>query len=149
MKHKFFALLIIIGFVQNTQILSSCKNGHKLLQQKENPKKVLKIARFLINGLTFVQAHHAYQLKFNLQQALTVAQNNELKTLESYFKKKKENGTYSQDDAWFEQDSSNREKNETKRYLETASLIKKDQAQTIIAAHFRSYQARHNIKTGK
>ena len=149
MKHRLLPLLCIIGFMQNSQILSSCNNVNKTLHQKENPKKIIKIANLLKSGLTFFQAYDAYELQFNLAKALIAAQNNKLKTFESYFKKRRENGICSEDDAWFEQYSYNKEKSETERYLEMASFIKKDHAQTVIAAHFRGNQARHNIKTGK
>jgi len=147
MKHKILTIFFVTTLMQNTSLLSS--DMIKSLQQKENPKKNVKIARFLDHGLTFMQAYDAYESQFNLAQALTAAQNNKLKTFESYFKQRRESEKCSEDDAWFEEYSKKKEKSETKRYLEIAAAIKKDYAQTIIAAHFRSYKTRHNIKTGK
>ncbi len=143
MKHQFLFLVLMTACTQSKQIFCSQKKNSIIVEEKKDFKKILKISNLLDNGLTLFQAYHAYELNLNRQQALTAAQNNLLKTASSCLKNS-EIGNDPQVQAYFY----NEEKKLTQDFLAITSLIK-DVAQTVIAAQFRSYRARYNLKTGK
>jgi hypothetical protein len=143
MKHRLLLLLLITVCTQNKEIFCSQKKNHIILEEKKDFKKILKISHLLENGLTLFQAHHAYELNLNREQALIATQKNLLKTATSCLK-----GSVMRNDAELQAYFYNQEKKLTQEFLNMTSLIK-DVAQTVIAAQFRGYLARHNLKTGK
>ncbi len=143
MKHRLLILLFIVACTQSKQIFSSHKKKLTTLHTQEDFKKILKISTLLEDQLTLFQAHHAYELNLNREQALIAAQKNLLKTAKSCLNKSvMRNDTALA--AYFDQ----KEKKYTADYLAMGSLIK-DVAQTIIAAQFRGYKTRYHLKTGK
>lgn len=87
MKNKLFILLCMTLLGQSIQITTSSykpKPSQELLLESDLYNKYTKISDFIIEGLDFFQASHAYEQNLNLQQALSEAQKGTLDSLPNF-----------------------------------------------------------------